>query len=112
MQPPAMSNRHSVLGVAICLAVSATPAATVAQDSSASTSPIICTEPVAPTCMESDITYSSQQRIDRCQRTIARYQDQLDDYLACLEKKIRQKRTKGERILKEFQQRSAGDAGG
>ena len=102
-------RRRLVHGAVIGLVVLSAPMAAIAQERSEAGSPTICTEPVAPTCMESDITYSSQQRIDRCERTIARYQDQLDDYLSCLDKKIRQKRQKGDNIMETFERRAGGD---
>jgi hypothetical protein len=55
---------------------------------------IMCSQPVAPTCVNSDITYEDPQRIDRCQRDLENYTQAVEEYLTCLEDKMaEQKKT-------------------
>ncbi|MBK1668111.1 hypothetical protein CKO28_08685 [Rhodovibrio sodomensis] len=48
---------------------------------------IICSQPVKPTCVNSDITYEDPQGINRCERDVEHYSQSVEDYLSCLQKK-------------------------
>lgn len=62
----------------------------------------MCSQPVKPTCVESDITYENQQRIDRCRRDVENYGQSVEDYLACLEDKQRAQREQLEQLRETF----------
>jgi uncharacterized protein HemX len=62
---------------------------------------IMCSQPVEPTCVNSDLTYEDAQRIDRCRRDVENYTQSVEDYLSCLE----QKAAAQEETLKELQQK-------
>lgn len=59
---------------------------------------IMCSQPVEPTCVNSDITYEDAQRVDRCQRDVENYSQSVEEYLSCLE----QKANAQEEALKEL----------
>ena len=61
---------------------------------------IMCSQPVEPTCVNSELTYEDAQRIDRCRRDVENYSQSVEKYLSCLE----QKATAQEETLKELQQ--------
>jgi hypothetical protein len=61
---------------------------------------IMCSQPVEPTCVNSEITYEDPQRIDRCRRDVENYSQSVEDYLSCLE----QKATAQEEALKELRE--------
>lgn len=55
---------------------------------------IMCSQPVRPTCVDSDLTYESQRRIDRCRRDVESYAEAVQNYLDCLERQAEaQKKT-------------------
>ena len=62
---------------------------------------IMCSQPVEPTCVNSDITYENSQRIDRCRRDLENYTQSVEDYLSCLQ----EKRTAQEETLKELREK-------
>ena len=61
---------------------------------------IMCSQPVKPTCVDSDITYENPQRIDRCRRDLENFSQSVEDYLSCLE----EKKTAQEEALEELRQ--------
>ena len=61
---------------------------------------IMCSQPVKPTCVDSDITYENPQRIDRCRRDLENFSQSVEDYLSCLE----EKKTAQEETLEELRQ--------
>jgi hypothetical protein len=48
---------------------------------------IMCSQPVEPTCVNSDLTYEDPQRINRCRRDVENYSQSVEEYLTCLEEK-------------------------
>lgn len=69
---------------------------------------IICSQPVKPTCMRSDITFELDQRTKRCRRDVEAYVDAVDEYIACLGDKIDAQRQERKRIRETFECRAAG----
>jgi hypothetical protein len=61
---------------------------------------IMCSQPVEPTCVNSDLTYDDPQRINRCRRDVENYTQSVEEYLTCLE----EKQAAQEETLKELQQ--------
>jgi hypothetical protein len=59
---------------------------------------IMCSQPVEPTCVNSDLTYEDPQRIDRCRRDVENYSQAVEEFLSCLE----QKANAQEEALKEL----------
>lgn len=69
---------------------------------------VMCSQPVKPTCVSSDLTYGDQQRIDRCQRDFQNYEDKVKSYLDCLDQKATAQREQLESLRQEFECRQAG----
>lgn len=66
----------------------------------------ICSEPVKPTCVTSEITYEDQQRINRCRRDVERFEKDVEDYIACLMNKVENQRTRIEEVRETFEKRA------
>ncbi len=64
-------------------------AATLAAGPAQAQSRIMCSQPVKPTCVDSEITYEDPQRINRCRRDVENYQQSVEDYLSCLKDKMK-----------------------
>ncbi|MBK1699262.1 hypothetical protein [Rhodovibrio salinarum] len=61
---------------------------------------IMCSQPVEPTCVSSDLTYEDPQRVKRCERDVENYSQSVEEYLSCLDQKSRAQ----EKTLKELRQ--------
>lgn len=97
-------TRHLVAALSIALA----PTLAFAQSSDQ----IICSEPVRPTCVGSDLTYRDQQRMDRCRRDLENFAQQVRAYMDCLDRKTRQQKERLEAVRGEFEERAAAAGGG
>jgi hypothetical protein len=73
-----------------------------AQDSDS----LLCSQPVEPTCVGSEITYENQQRINRCRRDVERYAEQVRDYASCLTEKADLKLQEMEQLQDSFASRA------
>ena len=62
---------------------------------------IMCSQPVEPTCVNSDLTYEDPQRINRCKRDLENYAQSVEEYMSCLE----EKQTAQEQTLKELREK-------
>ena len=89
-------HRQMTAGLAALLA-----AAAVAAGPAQAQNRTMCSQPVEPTCVNSDITYEDPQRIKRCRRDLENYQQSVEDYLSCLE----QKASEQEQALKELKEK-------
>jgi membrane protein involved in colicin uptake len=69
---------------------------------------IMCSQPVMPTCVDSDLTYEDQQRINRCERDFKNFEEQVEDYIDCLAEKSQAQRERLESLREEFECRQAG----
>ena len=99
--------RPFTAGLAGLLAAGALAASLLAAGPALAQDRIMCSQPVKPTCVDSDITYEDPQRINRCRRDVENYSQSVEEYLSCLE----QKKTTQEEALKELRQEFRSNAG-
>ena len=92
--------RTFAAGLAGLLAAGALAASLLAAGPALAQDRIMCSQPVKPTCVDSDITYENPQRIDRCRRDLENFSQSVEDYLSCLE----EKKTAQEEALEELRQ--------
>jgi hypothetical protein len=83
------------------------PLSAQAQDRSDS---LLCSQPVEPTCVDSEITYENEQRINRCRRDVERYAEQVREYTSCLNRKAELQIEEMEELQDSFASRA--EAGG
>lgn len=70
----------------------------------------ICSEPVNPTCIDSDLTYQDEERIKRCRSDVEAFVEHMQTYVSCLRDKAEQQESRLEALRSEFEDR-ADDAG-
>lgn len=46
---------------------------------------IMCSRPLAPTCMDFDGTFQDASATERCREEIARYRREMETYITCLQ---------------------------
>lgn len=51
-----------------------------------------CSEPVSPYCADPDSEYDTMVQINRCKEDVADYEEELNDYEACIEKSLERMR--------------------
>lgn len=68
---------------------------------------IICSEPVNPTCVDSDLTYQDSERTKRCRADVEAFAGDVRAYMDCLAKKVEQQKARLEAITSEFKRRAA-----
>lgn len=90
------------------LLIAAAAVAALTGGAAAQDSRVICSEPVKPTCVSSEITFQDQQRIDRCKRDVERFEADIDGYIDCLQDKIARQDSRREAVREEFECRLEG----
>jgi len=52
-----------------------------------------CSEPVSPYCADPDSQYETMVQINRCKEDVASYEEELNDYEACIEESLERMRS-------------------
>lgn len=92
-----------LLAVAGLLALLSTPA--LAQNANR----VLCSQPVEPTCVNTESTYENAQSRKRCSRDLEEYTTRVDEYVSCLQEKGRQLEREKDQLRQYFQCRAEGD---
>lgn len=71
----------------------------------------VCTEPVSPTCVDVETTYQSERTLERCERDVKSYLEDVDRYVRCLEAKAEAKRESARTLNERFECRARGETG-
>jgi hypothetical protein len=69
----------------------------------------LCSEPISPACVELDLTYDDDSAIARCEDDLRRFGEDLDEYVACIDRRVQELEDLNEETLREFSCRRAGD---
>lgn len=59
-----------------------------------------CSEPIEPSCVDVQPAPDDQMSISRCEQAVDRYEEEIEDYFACLEKRKKEIRS-GMKTLRE-----------
>ena len=65
-------------------------------------------EPIAPTCVEINLTYQDEGAIRRCEEDVRQFGEQVDDYLACIEQRIDELGDMRDALVERFACRAEG----
>lgn len=103
MIQPFPGVRPALAAAGLLAALIAAPAAAQNADQ------VLCSQPVEPTCVGSEITYENEQRIKRCERDLERFADQVDEYVSCLKQKSKLQQQATDELRKRFECRAAGN---
>jgi hypothetical protein len=95
---PTAARAAGVLAVAMALPL----ALVAAQPAGAQSNRIMCSQPVKPTCVDSELTYEDPQRIDRCERDVENYVSSVEEYLSCLSDKAEAQKKAMEDLRETF----------
>ena len=68
----------------------------------------LCSEPIMPTCVELDLTYDDVGATARCEDDLRRFSDDLDNYVACIDRRARELEELHDRAHEVFLCRSEG----
>jgi hypothetical protein len=68
----------------------------------------LCTEPIVPACVDFDLTYDNEGSIQRCEEDLKKFDDQLDEYVACLDRRVDELETLRGETRERFTCRSEG----
>lgn len=69
---------------------------------------IMCSRPLAPTCMDFDGTFQDASATARCREEIARYRRDMETYLACLQDEAASALKRVDEALATFECRAQG----
>lgn len=102
---PARMQPAAIRTVALAAALGvlfAAPTQTLAQDSET----MICSEPVVPTCIDSELTFEDEQRIDRCRSDVQGFREDIRTYIECLSGKIERQKDVRDRVTDQLECRA------
>lgn len=86
-QPSASRPVRSILVAALALAAVSAGISSATPATAQSANSVLCSQPVEPTCVSSELTYEDEQRINRCRQDMERYASQVEEYVDCLKRK-------------------------
>lgn len=69
---------------------------------------ILCSRPLAPTCMDFDGTFQDASATERCREELARYRRDMETYLTCLQDEAASALKRVDEALAAFECRAQG----
>lgn len=62
----------------------------------------LCTEPVAPTCIDIGTTYGSEEELKRCRQDVTGYEDDMKAFEQCLANEVKNAAKLRDRVVERF----------